>query len=128
MSQGPILSLYYRLFFFTVVISNLPAIQGKHAHLFSSSSNNTDSAEKDYAPPHLRGVSTLSMSTTSSTTPENTASRMTKTTSASSTSSSHYDVIVVGSGLSGLQAARLLRQKHVSVLVLEARHRIGGRI
>jgi monoamine oxidase len=38
------------------------------------------------------------------------------------------DVVVVGGGISGLVAARNLRQKGRSVLVVEARDRVGGRV
>jgi monoamine oxidase len=38
-----------------------------------------------------------------------------------------YDVIVVGAGLSGLQAAYNIQKADFSCVVLEARHRVGGK-
>ncbi len=38
-----------------------------------------------------------------------------------------YDVVVIGGGFAGVTAARELRQRGYSVLILEARDRLGGR-
>ncbi|CAF4592431.1 unnamed protein product, partial [Rotaria sp. Silwood1] len=38
------------------------------------------------------------------------------------------DVLIIGAGLSGLEAARLLHQNNIGTIVLEGRDRIGGRI
>src|SRR3954463_9180767 len=38
-----------------------------------------------------------------------------------------YDAVVVGAGFAGLAAARRLAQSDMSVLVLEARDRVGGK-
>jgi monoamine oxidase len=40
----------------------------------------------------------------------------------------HADVVVVGAGFAGLTAARELVRRGRSVMVLEARHRVGGRV
>lgn len=39
-----------------------------------------------------------------------------------------FDVVVVGAGLSGLQAALSAKQAGLSVVVVEARERIGGKV
>ncbi|KAF8569574.1 hypothetical protein P879_02658 [Paragonimus westermani] len=39
-----------------------------------------------------------------------------------------YDVVVLGAGISGLTAAKILRKEGLKVVVLEARERNGGRI
>ena len=43
-------------------------------------------------------------------------------------SMSQYDTIVVGAGVAGLTAARLLARRRPPVVVLEARDRVGGRV
>ena len=45
-----------------------------------------------------------------------------------SVSNKKFDVIVIGGGVAGLAAARRLQAQRATVLVLEARNRIGGRV
>ena len=44
------------------------------------------------------------------------------------TSRGRHDVVVIGAGLAGLNAALLLEEQGLNVLVLEAQQRVGGRI
>jgi len=51
-----------------------------------------------------------------------------ETTSLNADAAAGYDVIVIGAGMAGLSAARMLAEAGVRVVVLEAQNRIGGRI
>jgi monoamine oxidase len=39
-----------------------------------------------------------------------------------------YDVIVIGAGISGISASKILSAKQINHLILESRNRVGGRI
>lgn len=53
---------------------------------------------------------------------------MTQTNSNADNSSRRADVLVLGAGIAGLAAARVLTDKESSVILLEARNRVGGRM
>src|SRR5215212_7649157 len=40
----------------------------------------------------------------------------------------NFDVIIIGAGAAGLMAAKILSENKITVCVLEARNRIGGRV
>src|SRR5262245_46550605 len=42
--------------------------------------------------------------------------------------SQHYDVVVIGAGAAGLAAAERLAAAGLSIVIVEARDRVGGRI
>ena len=37
------------------------------------------------------------------------------------------DVVIIGAGISGISAAKTLQKSNLTVVVLEASHRVGGR-
>lgn len=46
----------------------------------------------------------------------------------SSEEKKHYDTIIIGAGLAGLHASRLLEEEGAELLILESNNRVGGRI
>ena len=42
--------------------------------------------------------------------------------------SEYHTVIIVGAGMSGLEAATILAANHIDVAIVEARNRVGGRL
>ena len=58
-----------------------------------------------------------------------TVNKSTSRTASNKRSTNHdYDVAIIGAGLAGITAARELRQRGFSSLILEARNRSGGRV
>ncbi|CAF1013393.1 unnamed protein product [Adineta steineri] len=55
-------------------------------------------------------------------------SRIKRSTQVKISNTSSTKVLIIGGGISGLEAARLLQQNGIQTLVLEARNRTGGRI
>nr|KAF6435941.1 monoamine oxidase A [Rousettus aegyptiacus] len=75
------------------------------------------------APPSVLGSALLSPVPT----PGETVNRSMANREKSSVEGHMFDVVVIGGGISGLSAAKLLAEQEANVLVLEARDRVGGR-
>jgi heterodisulfide reductase subunit A-like polyferredoxin len=39
-----------------------------------------------------------------------------------------HEVIIIGAGLAGIAASKVLTDQHISHLLIEARNRVGGRV
>ena len=55
-------------------------------------------------------------------------SEHTTNTHTTNTLSEYHEVIVIGAGMAGLEAASVLKANNVDVMILEARDRVGGRL
>jgi len=71
------------------------------------------------------GVASLGLAARS---PALAARKPAKAASATLAKPGQSDVIVLGAGVSGMQAAWMLEQQGMKVTVIEARERVGGRI
>ncbi|KFO19234.1 amine oxidase [flavin-containing] A [Fukomys damarensis] len=96
-----------------------PSSSGVSVGTWAPPSNATRGSVEGIAPP-------LAVPTLISTPQKNLNQSMASPEKAS-TAGHMFDVVVIGGGISGLAAAKLLSEHDLSVLVLEARDRVGGR-